>query len=189
MIEVIQANSWEWMWNFEGQVDHIITDFPYGTTFHLPACKKICPGNIITFCTYYDHPFPLRPKVDEKAYWVKTPSTKNFSKFLGKFVEEIYIHRNGTTFNKLHWSQMKGIYDDLVIEAEGHQWRKPLSLMERLVRIYTNPGDTILDPFCGEGTTLQACENLGRNAIGIDIDTKWVNHCIENLGGIFWNRK
>jgi len=99
-------------------------------------------------------------------------------KKLGRFVEKIYIFRQGETFNRnLHWSQYTGVYNDLVIEGEGHQYRKPLSLVERLLRIYTNPGDFILDPFCGSGVVLKACQNLGRNAIGMDNDPKWVEHC------------
>jgi DNA modification methylase len=180
MIEVSLADSVNWIqrgypWNFpfEGEVDHIITDYPYGSIFHLELYKKICSGNIITFCASEDHPFDPT----ERAYWIKTPSTKNYSKKLGRFVEKIFVYRQGETFNKLHWSQMTGVYDDRVILADGHQYRKPLSLIERLVRIYTNPGDLVLDPFCGEGTILRACQNLGRNAIGIDVDPNWVEHC------------
>lgn len=180
MIEVIHADAWEWMLTTAEfvtpkRVDHIITDYVYGTEFDLDLCKLICKGNIITFCASENHPFAPT----ERAYWIKTPSTKNYSKKLGRFVEKIFIYRQGETFNKLHWSQMTGVYDDRVVEAEGHQWRKPLSLVERLVRIYTNPGDTVLDPFCGSGVTLEACENLGRNAIGIDIDIKWADYCRE----------
>lgn len=47
---------------------------------------------------------------------------------------------------------------------------KPEWLMNALVRDYSRPGDTILDPFMGSGTTLLAAKNLGRSAIGIEID-------------------
>lgn len=172
-VEIIQNDSWLWMVGTKKTVDHIITDYPYGTEFFLGVCQRICKGNIITFCASEDHPFDPT----ERAYWIKTPSTKNYSKRLGRFVEKIFIYRQGETFNKLHWSQMTGVYTDLVIEAEGHQYRKPLSLCERLVRIYTNPGETVLDPFCGEGTFLEACQNLERNAIGIDRDPEYVEIC------------
>ena len=49
--------------------------------------------------------------------------------------------------------------------------------MERLIRIYTNPNDTVLDMYCGSGTTLEACRNLGRKWIGIDIDSNWLDIC------------
>ena len=49
---------------------------------------------------------------------------------------------------------------------------KPLSLMADLVRDYTAPDSLVLDPFMGAGTTLLACKNLGRRAIGIEVDER-----------------
>jgi len=174
IIKIHYADAWEWVKDQPDKcVDHIITDYEYGAHFSLSELKRICKGNIITFCASEDYPF----KPTERAYWIKTPSTKNYSKRLGRFVEKIFIYRQGETFNKLHWSQMTGVYDDRVIESSGHQWRKPLSLIERFMRIFTNEGDTVLDPFVGQGTTLQACINLNRNGIGIDHELEWVTYC------------
>ena len=47
---------------------------------------------------------------------------------------------------------------------------KPLPLMQCLVRDYSRPGETILDPFMGAGTTLVAAKNMGRLAIGVEVD-------------------
>jgi len=46
---------------------------------------------------------------------------------------------------------------------------KPLPLLERIVAVSSNPGQSVLDPFCGCGTTVVAAEKLGREWIGIDI--------------------
>lgn len=174
MIEIYHADAYRWLFACPDKVyDHVITDFPYGTDFPFDELVRITKGNIITFCSDIDYPFVP----SERAYWIKTPSTKNYIKKLGRFVEHIFIYRQGDTFNKLHWSQMTGVYTDLVIEPNGHQWQKPLSLVERLIRIYTNRDDCILDPFCGSGTILQACENLGRDAVGVDNDIVWVEYC------------
>ncbi len=54
-------------------------------------------------------------------------------------------------------------------ERLGYPTQKPLALLERVIRASSNPGDTILDPFCGCGTTIIAAEKLKRNWIGIDI--------------------
>lgn len=179
-MNMILADTYEWLKTAqEGMVDHVITDFEYGTYFPFEELKRVVKGNIITFCSEKDHPFDP----DERAYWIKTPSTKNYSKHLGRFVEHIYIHRGeNSVFNAgLHWSQYTGVYTDLVEEPNGHQWQKPASLMERLVKIYTRKGETVLDPFCGSGQTLKACKKLGRGYIGIDIDPKWIQYCEENL--------
>jgi modification methylase len=46
----------------------------------------------------------------------------------------------------------------------------PLELAHRLVRMFSFSGDTVLDPFCGSGTTMVAALRTGRNSIGVDID-------------------
>ena len=51
-----------------------------------------------------------------------------------------------------------------------HPTQKPVALLEWLIATYTNPGDTVLDPCFGSGTTGHACANLGRKFIGIEKD-------------------
>jgi site-specific DNA-methyltransferase (adenine-specific) len=53
-------------------------------------------------------------------------------------------------------------------ERVGYPTQKPLALLERIVRLASNEGDTVLDPFCGSGTTLVAAKQLNRKYIGID---------------------
>jgi DNA modification methylase len=54
-------------------------------------------------------------------------------------------------------------------ERLGYQTQKPLALLERIISSSSNEGDTVLDPFCGCGTTVDAAHRLGRRWIGIDI--------------------
>lgn len=54
-------------------------------------------------------------------------------------------------------------------ERLGYDTQKPLELLERIINLSSNPGDTVLDPFCGCATTMEAAHRLGRNWIGIDI--------------------
>ncbi len=58
--------------------------------------------------------------------------------------------------------------------ASLHPTQKPLTMMEYLIRTYTQSGDTILDPFAGSGTTLVAARSLGRHYIGCDISAEYV---------------
>lgn len=51
-----------------------------------------------------------------------------------------------------------------------HSTQKPLALMRYLIRTYTNPGETVLDPCMGSGTTGLACVMEGRKFIGIELD-------------------
>lgn len=54
-----------------------------------------------------------------------------------------------------------------------HPCPKPLPLMLELVELFTDPGDLVLDPFCGSGTTGVACVRLGRRFIGIEKSEKY----------------
>ena len=54
-------------------------------------------------------------------------------------------------------------------ERLGYPTQKPLLLLERIIAASSNPGDIVLDPFCGCGTAIAAAQKLGRKWIGIDI--------------------
>jgi DNA modification methylase len=67
------------------------------------------------------------------------------------------------------------VWDDIlpvqgsVGEGLGYPTQKPLTLLERILGLSSNPNDIVLDAFCGCGTALVAAQNLGRQWIGIDI--------------------
>ncbi|MCA3337608.1 MAG: restriction endonuclease [Roseomonas sp.] len=54
-------------------------------------------------------------------------------------------------------------------ERLGYPTQKPLTLLERIINASSNPGDVVLDPFCGCGTAVHAAEKLGRRWVGIDV--------------------
>lgn len=54
-------------------------------------------------------------------------------------------------------------------EVLGYPTQKPRALLERIISASSSPGDVVLDPFCGCGTTIDAAQHLGRQWIGIDV--------------------
>lgn len=71
------------------------------------------------------------------------------------------------------------LWKGLVRDSEAghstlHATQKPVALMEWIIAKWTNPGDLILDPYMGSGPVLKAAKNMGRRAIGIDIEE---THC------------
>jgi hypothetical protein len=80
---------------------------------------------------------------------------------------------------------LQSVWDDipplhnLSAERLGYPTQKPVALLERIIQASSNPGDVVLDPFCGCGTTIDAAEKLGRKWIGIDI-TQLATSLIKN---------
>ncbi|MDO3394668.1 DNA methyltransferase [Nocardioides sp. SOB44] len=66
------------------------------------------------------------------------------------------------------WSDIDAI-NSQAAERLGYPTQKPLALLERILAVSTNPGDTVLDPFCGCGTTVDAAQSLNRKWLGIDV--------------------
>lgn len=56
-----------------------------------------------------------------------------------------------------------------------HPTQKPVPLLERIVRIFTDKGDVVIDPCAGSGTTLLAAANLGRDAYGFEVNKEFYN--------------
>jgi len=67
------------------------------------------------------------------------------------------------------------------IAREEHPTAKPIGLLTELTELFTDPGETILDPFAGSGTTLVAAYQLGRKAIGIELEEKWCEVAAKRL--------
>ena len=67
----------------------------------------------------------------------------------------------------------------------GYPTQKPLALLERIINASSNPGDVVLDPFCGCGTAVVAAEKLGRKWIGIDITFIAMDLMISRLANDF----
>jgi len=58
-------------------------------------------------------------------------------------------------------------------DFNDHVSVKPMTLIEHLIRLYTQEGATVLDPFLGSGTTLIAAENTGRNCVGFEVSPQY----------------
>ena len=85
---------------------------------------------------------------------------------------------------------MRDVWDVSILapvakERMGYATQKPLALMERIIAASSNPGDVVLDPFCGCATTLEAAHKLRRRWIGIDIAI----HAIKRVARIRLNER
>ncbi len=139
-------------------------------------------------------------KISNASYEVS-----NGSKFLGKPYEPNAIIKNDMEFilmqrkpggyrkptqaqreaSKLtkeefdRWFQQ--IWNITGASTKHHPAPFPLELARRLVRMFSFVGDTVLDPFCGTGTTMVAAMQTGRNSIGVEIDSEYCKMTARHL--------
>ena len=66
-------------------------------------------------------------------------------------------------------------------EETGYPTQKPLALLDRIIRMSSNEGDMVLDPFCGCATTLVAADRLGRQWTGVDLSAKAAELVIQRV--------
>lgn len=62
-----------------------------------------------------------------------------------------------------------------------HPTQKPVPLLERIIELFTDKGDVVIDPTAGSGTTLLAAANMGRKAYGFEIKKKFYNASVEKV--------
>lgn len=132
----------------------------------------------------------------DRRIWVKDPAwancewTSNSLRSVDEF-EYLYIfwkpgvtkiNRNRLT--SAEWSEWgsRGIwYIPSVRKNDDHEAKFPLELPLRCIRLFTEPGDIVLDPFIGSGTTAIAAIKAGRKYIGIDKEKCYVNLSLQNI--------
>ena len=66
-------------------------------------------------------------------------------------------------------------------KASGHPWEQPEGEPYRYISLLTEPGELIVDPLCGSGTTLRVAKELGRRAIGIEIEPRYCEIAVKRL--------
>jgi DNA modification methylase len=67
-----------------------------------------------------------------------------------------------------------------ILDGKAHPTQKPLALMKWCLGFHKD-AETIIDPFCGSGTTLRAAKDLGRRCIGVEIEEKYCEIAAERL--------
>jgi DNA modification methylase len=92
---------------------------------------------------------------------------------------QLYYSAKGMPYRKNYLDELKGqpiqdLWTDIKMTKSGaekldYPTQKPVALLERIISASSNPGDLVLDPFCGCGTTVDAAERLGREWRGIDV--------------------
>ena len=97
-------------------------------------------------------------------YWDKLPKFNNGGKMI---------------FNWFEWKR-----DSKKEYPKIHPTQKPVNVLKRLIEIFTDEGDVVIDPCAGSATTLRACKELNRNSYGFEISKNFYNEAREKMLGI-----
>lgn len=112
--------------------------------------------------------------------WIKNNATPN--RWYMKDVELILFFRKGKAFPITDCGEKAScLYPNP--RGKIHETEKPVSLLLKLCRNSSQPGQTVLDPFAGSGSTLLAAASIGRNAIGIEIDERYCELMVARIEG------
>lgn len=166
-----------------GSVDLVCTDPPYDLCSEeqnriLAELLRVSRHGAIVFCSPDNQ---WRP-AEQYGFWVKPISTKNTSRRYSRFVEMIQFYGPLKWIATRHWSQYTNVFTDLPTADTAHPYEKPISLIARLLLNHTSPGDSVLDPFCGSGTTAVVARSLGRSYIAIESDRQHFEIACRRLG-------
>lgn len=145
----------------------------------LRSCARVTRRWVIATLDYA-HAFALDAEPPEGlrslrvGVWVKTnPMPQISADRPGQGWEAILFMHRADVKPAWHGGGKSGVWLHPVVQNEGHPTVKPLPMVSDWVRLFTDPGDTILDPFAGSGTTLRAAKDEGRKAIGVELDERY----------------
>lgn len=149
---------------------------------------------MIVFCSFEQMPTVIQYG---KKYGFKNSYpiffTKNYSaqvlkanmRIVGAMEFAVVLYRNKLpkfnnngkmVFNYFEWKR-----DNSKQYPKIHPTQKPISVLKRLIEIFTDEGDVVIDPVAGSGTTLRACYEMNRSSYGFEIDKKFYNEAKEKM--------
>lgn len=150
------------------------------------ACDKVRKGGSAVIFNDYKNIGVMSDILTEKGFVVKemliwrkpNPMPRNRDRLYVTSVEVALwaVKGKGWTFNRSRDTYENAIFESPTVnhKQRHHPTQKPLKIIEEILAIHSNEGDTVLDCFHGSGTTAVAAINTKRNFIGIELDREYV---------------
>ncbi len=144
-------------------------------------------NDLINICKKYDLSY------FDTFYWHKTNAVPQVRKrnFCSSIETTLVFNKGNYTFNFLKQNEMHDFMELPILVGKKrlknkygdtlHPTQKPLKLIKHFVKISSNIGDTVLDPFSGTGTTNVACKMLNRKCLGIEINEEYYLSSVKRL--------
>ncbi len=118
------------------------------------------------------------------AYWIDNGMTRGALGFgnwiyVSLFSELSSLYRNEQDVERIPADSERVSITGGDHDALKHKGRKPISLLRHIISLFTEQGRTVVDPFLGTGTTLIACQELGRICLGAEMNVEYCEHIIK----------
>lgn len=121
------------------------------------------------------------------SYWIDNGMTRGAVGF-GNWIyvalfSEVSLYRNEQDLERIAIDEEQDLERISITGGDRdplkHKGRKPISLLRHILSLFTKPSQLVIDPFLGTGTTLIACEQLGRSCIGAEISVEYCESIIK----------
>jgi len=113
---------------------------------------------------------------DNPLIWVKSNHTMaDFSRWYASKHEYVLFAKQRGADRKLGAGHVADVFQVSHDRSSTHSAEKPVELLKHFIERSTAPGETVIDPFCGSGSTGVAALQLGRSFVGVEVDEKWAN--------------
>ena len=147
------------------QIPQVITEAEkYGFKNYIP----------LTFCKNYS------PQVLKANMKIVGATEYALVLYRGKLPKFNNVGADGKTHMIFNWFDWKRDGKDY---PKIHPSQKPVSVLKRLIEIFTDPGDVVIDPCAGSGATLRAARELGRNSYGFEVSRDFYLKAKEQMLG------
>jgi len=109
----------------------------------------------------------------ENYKWLRTLFNANGGEYLRREYEDLRREYEDLRYTFNNPGKVSSVWQIPPAKPNGHPTPKPEKLLERIINATSNPGDLVLDPFTGSGTTGAVAARLGREFIGIEKSEKY----------------
>jgi site-specific DNA-methyltransferase (adenine-specific) len=174
----------------------VITDPPYNVGIKYGAATNDARGDYAAWCAGWFRDcrriasaVAVTPGIANVGQWYRMGDDPNW---ILAWHKPAAMGRCLVGFNNwepiLLWGKAVRAGTDVVVAPivadsalDGHPCPKPLKWATTLVGLLSQPGDLVVDPFCGSGTTMRAARDMGRRYVGIEIDERYCEMATRRL--------
>jgi len=170
-------------------------DKDFNLTSWIDSADKLLKkgGNIVIFNDWKNMSY-IKDKLEGKGYLIKQMIIWKKSNPMPRNRDRLYVTScefalwatkgKGWAFNRQRDTYENAIFEYPVVHSKGriHPTEKPLELIKDLVKIHSNEGDILLEPFSGSGSLPKACQELNRNFISFELEKEYYIESCKRIG-------